>query len=128
MSANKKTVKKPVIKVTDEAKKLVKSKTYEKKEEKVFTEPQICKIACMVFMLESQVARAVSAMGLFLGDEIKKSDLLREYGAVDRTMRRLTKDFHQEIEETIGKFKVFAHDEDGITEIKNGGVYATEND
>lgn len=121
------SAKKPT-KNNDLKKNVEKSKVYEKKEEKVFTEAQICKIACMVFMLESQVARAVSAMGLFLGDEIKKSDLLREYGAVDRTMRRLTKDFHQEIEETIGKFKVFAHDEDGITEIKNGGVYATEND
>lgn len=126
MSAKKTTknndLKKNVEKIKESLQKTA------KKEEKMFTEPQICKIACMVFMLESQVARAVSAMGLFLGDEIKKSDLLREYGAVDRTMRRLTKDFHQEIEETIGKFKVFAHDEDGITEIKNGGVYATEND
>lgn len=128
MSANKKTVKKPVIKVTDEAKKLVKSKTYEKKEEKVFTEDQICKIACMVFMLESQVARMVSACGLYLGDEINKHNLLKEYGAVDRTMRRLTKDFHKEIEETIGKFRVFATDEQGSVEIKDGGVYATEND
>ena len=52
MSAKKpvKSTKKPVIKVTDEAKKLAESKVYEKKEEKVFTEDQICKIACMVFM------------------------------------------------------------------------------
>lgn len=130
MSAKKtvKSTKKPVIKVTDEAKKLVKSKVYEKKEEKVFTEDQICKIACMVFMLESQIARMVSACGLYLGDEINKYDLLKEYGAVDRTMRRLTKDFHKEIEETIGKFRVFATDEQGSVEIKDGGVYATEND
>lgn len=128
MSKAMEQIQKLAKKPAQKAKKPVKTNTSAKKEEKLFTEEQICKIACMVFMLESQVARAVSAMGLFLGDEIKKSDLLREYGAVDRTMRRLTKDFHQEIEETIGKFKVFAHDEAGITEIKNGGVYATEND
>ena len=128
MSKAMEQIQKIAKKPAQKTKKPVKTNTSVKKEEKLFTEDQICKIACMVFMLESQVARAVSAIGLYLGDEIKKSDLLREYGAVDRTMRRLTKDFHQEIEETIGKFKVFAHDEDGITEIKNGGVYATEND
>ena len=74
---------------------------------KLFTEDQICKIACMVFMLEAQTARLAASVGLFLGDEISKHELLREYCAVDRTMRRLSKDFHKEIEETIGKFRVF---------------------
>lgn len=114
------------------AKKPVKStkkpETNAKKPEKIFTEDQICKIACMVFMLEAQTARMVSACGLYLGDEINKHDLLREYGAVDRSMRRLSKDFHKEIEETIGKFRVFATDEKGSVEIKDGGVYAAEND
>ena len=95
---------------------------------KLFTEDQICKIACMVFMLEAQTARLAASVGLFLGDEINKHELLKEYCAVDRSMRRLSKDFHKEIEETVGKFRVFAADESGTTEIKDGGVYATEND
>ena len=94
----------------------------------MYSEAQICKIACMVFMLESQIARLCAASGMFLGDELNKHEFLKEYMAVDRTMRRLSKDFHNEIEETIGKFRVFAADKDGVTEIKNGGAYADDQD
>ena len=114
------------------AKKPVKStkkpETKAKKPEKLFTEDQICKIACMVFMLEAQTARLCAASGCFLGDEMSKHEFLKEYMAVDRSMRRLSKDFHKEIEETIGKFRVFADDGKQVSEIKNGGVYAAEND
>ena len=95
---------------------------------KMYSEDQICKVACMVFMLESQIARLCAASGCFLGDEMSKHEFLKEYMAVDRTMRRLSKDFHNEIEETIGKFRVFAADKDGVTEIKNGGAYADDKD
>lgn len=110
------------------AKTTKKPETKAKKPEKLFTEDQICKIACMVFMLEAQTARLAASVGLFLGDEISKHELLKEYCAVDRSMRSLSKDFHKEIEETIGRFRVFATDERGTAEIKDGGVYATEND
>ena len=100
----------------------------QKTENKMYSEGQICKIACMVFMLESQIARLCAASGMFLGDELNKHEFLKEYMAVDRTMRRLSKDFHNEIEETIGKFRVFASDKNGVTEIKNGGAYADDQD
>lgn len=95
---------------------------------KMYSEDQICKVACMVFMLESQIARLSAASGMFLGDELNKHEFLKEYMAVDRSMRRLSKDFHNEIEETISKFRVFAADKDGVTEIKNGGAYADDKD
>lgn len=69
---------------------------------KLFTEDQICKIACMVFMLEAQVARATAAIGCFLSDDLTKHDLLKEFMVIDRTMRKYTRDFHEEIESTIG--------------------------
>lgn len=69
---------------------------------KVYSEDQICKIACMVFMLEAQVARATAAIGCFLSDDLTKHDLLKEFMAIDRTMRKYGADFHKEIEETVG--------------------------
>lgn len=93
---------------------------------KLYSEDQICKIACMVFMLEAQVARATAAIGCFLSDDLTKHDLLKEFMAIDRTMRKYSADFHKEIEETVGKFRVFASDGKGFTEIKNGGAYATD--
>lgn len=95
---------------------------------KLYSEDQIKKIACMVFMLECQAARLAASVGLFFGDEINKHELLKEFMAVDRTMRKYSTDFHKEIEETVGKFRVFASDGKDFTEIKNGGVYATDED
>ena len=69
---------------------------------KSYSEDQICKIACMVFMLEAQVARATAVIGCFLSDDLTKHDLLKEFMAIDRTMRKYTHDFHEEIESTIG--------------------------
>lgn len=74
----------------------------QKTENKMYSEDQICKIACMVFMLEAQVARATAAIGCFLSDDLTKHDLLKEFMAIDRTMRKYTRDFHEEIESTIG--------------------------
>lgn len=95
---------------------------------KLYSEEQISKIACMVFMLEAQNARLCAAAGCYLGDELSKHEFLKEYMAVDRAMRSLSKDFHKEIEETIGKFRVFATDKYGVSEIKNGGAYASDQD
>lgn len=95
---------------------------------KLYSEDQIKKIACMVFMLECQAARLAASVGLFFGDEINKHELLKEFMAVDRTMRKYSTDFHKEIEETVGKFRVFASDGKDFTEIKNGGTYATDED
>lgn len=131
---NKKTVQndqkvaKTVKKSQNKAKKDDILQKTQKTRNKMYSEDQICKIACMVFMLESQVARLCAASGCFLGDEMSKHEFLKEYMAVDRTMRRLSKDFHKEIEETIGKFRVFADDGKQVSEIKNGGAYASDND
>lgn len=115
-------------KVLKNVKKSQKTTKKDAKTAKLYSENQICKIACMVFMLESQIARLCAASGCFFGGEMSKHDFLKEYMAVDRTMRRLSKDFHKEIEETVGKFRIFAADKDGVTEIKNGGAYATDED
>lgn len=95
---------------------------------KLYSEDQIKKIACMVFMLECQIARLAASAGLFFSDELTKHEFLKEYMAVDRTMRKYSTDFHKEIEETVGKFRVFASDGKDFTEIKNGGAYATDED
>lgn len=89
-------------KVLKNVKKSQKTTKKDTKTAKLYSEDQICKIACMVFMLEAQVARLCAVNGCFLGDKMSKHDFLKEYMAVDRTMRRLTKDFHKEIESTIG--------------------------
>lgn len=128
MTKNDQKTVKNVQKVSQNVKKSQKTTKKDVKTAKTYSEDQICKIACMVFMLESQIARLCAASGCFLGDEMSKHGFLKEYMAVDRTMRRLTKDFHKEIEETIGKFRVFANDGKQVSEIKNGGVYASEND
>ncbi len=125
-------INKKVAHISEEVLKNVKKsqKTAKKdtKTAKLYSEDQIKKIACMVFMLECQAARLASSVGLFISDEITKHELLKEFMAVDRTMRRYSIDFHKEIEETVGKFRVFAANKDSITEIKNGGIYATDED
>lgn len=132
MTAKKTNINQKTVHIDQKlAKNVKKSQNTVKKDEKtakMYSEDQICKIACMVFMLESQIARLCAASGMFLGDELNKHEFLKEYMAVDRTMRRLSKDFHNEIEETIGKFRVFAADKGGVTEIKNGGAYADDQD
>ena len=128
MTKNDQKVTKNDQKVTKNVKKSQTATKKPSQTKKVYSEDQICKIACMVFMLESQVARLCAASGCFLGDEMSKHEFLKEYMAVDRTMRRLSKDFHKEIEETIGKFRVFADDGKQVSEIKNGGAYASDND
>ena len=128
MTKNDQKVTKNVQKVSQNVKKSQNTTEKDAKTAKVYSEDQICKIACMVFMLESQIARLCAASGCFLGDEMSKHEFLKEYMAVDRSMRRLSKDFHKEIEETIGKFRVFADDGKQVSEIKNGGAYASEND
>lgn len=131
---NKKTVHidqktvKNVQKVLQNVKKSQKTTKKDAKTAKLYSEDQIKKIACMVFMLECQAARLAASVGLFFGDEINKHELLKEFMAVDRTMRKYSTDFHKEIEETVGKFRVFASDGKDFTEIKNGGVYATDKD
>lgn len=124
---NKKTVHidQKVLKNVKKSQKTAKKDT---KTAKLYSEDQIKKIACMVFMLECQAARLAASVGLFFGDEINKHELLKEFMAVDRTMRKYSTDFHKEIEETVGKFRVFASDGKDFTEIKNGGVYATDED
>ena len=128
MTKNDQKMTKNVQKVSQNVKKSQNATKKSSQTKKVYSEDQICKIACMVFMLESQVARLCAASGCFLGDEMSKHEFLKEYMAVDRTMRRLSKDFHKEIEETIGKFRVFADDGKQVSEIKDGGVYASDND
>lgn len=98
---NKKTVHidQKVLKNVKKSQKTVKK---DAKTAKMYSEDQICKIACMVFMLEAQVARATAAIGCFLSDDLTKHDLLKEFMAIDRTMRKYTRDFHEEIESTIG--------------------------
>lgn len=115
-------------KVLKNVKKSQKTAKKDTKTAKLYSEDQIKKIACMVFMLECQAARLAASVGLFFGDEINKHELLKEFMAVDRTMRKYSTDFHKEIEETVGKFRVFASDGKDFTEIKNGGVYATDED
>lgn len=115
-------------KVAKNVKKSQKTTKKDVKTAKLYSEDQIKKIACMVFMLECQAARLAASVGLFISDEITKHELLKEYMAVDRTMRKYSTDFHKEIEETVGKFRIFAADKDGVTEIKNGGAYATDED
>lgn len=115
-------------KVLKNVKKSQKTTKKDTKTAKLYSEDQIKKIACMVFMLECQAARLAASVGLFFGDEINKHELLKEFMAVDRTMRKYSTDFHKEIEETVGKFRVFASDGKDFTEIKNGGAYATDED
>lgn len=115
-------------KVLKNVKKSQKTTKKDAKTAKLYSEDQIKKIACMVFMLECQAARLAASVGLFFGDEINKHELLKEFMAVDRTMRKYSTDFHKEIEETVGKSRVFAYDGKGFTEIKNGGIYATDED
>lgn len=115
-------------KVAKNVKKSQKTTKKDAKTAKLYSEDQIKKIACMVFMLECQAARLAASVGLFFGDEINKHELLKEFMAVDRTMRKYSTGFHKEIEETVGKFRVFASDGKDFTEIKNGGVYATDED
>lgn len=89
-------------KVLKNVKKSQKTAKKDAKTAKLYSEDQICKIACMVFMLEAQVARATAVIGYFLSDDLTKHDLLKEFMAIDRTMRKYTHDFHEEIESTIG--------------------------
>ena len=91
-----------IKKMAKNVKKSQKTTKKDAKTTKSYSEDQICKIACMVFMLEAQVARATAAIGCFLSDDLTKHDLLKEYMAIDRTMRKYTRDFHEEIESTIG--------------------------
>ena len=99
MTAKKTNINQKTVHIDQKTVKNVKkSQNTVKKDEKtakMYSEAQICKIACMVFMLESQIARLCAASGMFLGDELNKHEFLKEYMAVDRTMRRLSKDFHQ---------------------------------
>ena len=127
---NKKTVHidQKVAKNVKKSQKTAKKDAKQEITGKLYSEDQIKKIACMVFMLECQAARLAASVGLFFGDEINKHELLKEFMAVDRTMRKYSTDFHKEIEETVGKFRVFASDGKDFTEIKNGGVYATDED
>lgn len=89
-------------KVLKDVKKSQKTAKKDEKTAKMYSEDQICKIACMVFMLEAQVARATAAIGCFFSDDLTKHDLLKEFMAIDRAMRKYTRDFHEEIESTIG--------------------------
>lgn len=105
---NKKTVHidqkvaKNVKKSQNKAKKDDILQKMQKTENKMYSEDQICKIACMVFVLEAQIARATAAIGCFLSDDLTKHDFLKEFMAIDRTMRKYTRDFNEEIESTIG--------------------------
>ena len=89
-------------KVLKNVKKSQKTAKKDAKTAKSYSEDQICKIACMVFMLEAQVARATAVISHFLSDDLTKHDLLKEFMAIDRTMRKYSRDFHEEIESTIG--------------------------
>ena len=89
-------------KMAKNVKKSQKTTKKDVKTAKSYSEDQICKIACMVFMLEAQVARATAIIGCFLSDDLTKHDLLKEFMAIDRTMRKYSTDFHEEIESTIG--------------------------
>lgn len=128
MAKINKKVAQNIKKMAKNVKKSQKTAKKDVKTAKLYSEDQIKKIACMVFMLECQAARLAASVGLFFGDEINKHELLKEFMAVDRTMRKYSTDFHKEIEETVGKFRVFASDGKDFTEIKNGGVYATDED
>lgn len=128
MAKINKKVAQNIKKMAKNVKKSQKTAKKDVKTAKMYSEDQIKKIACMVFMLECQAARLAASVGLFFGDEINKHELLKEFMAVDRTMRKYSTDFHKEIEETVGKFRVFASDGKDFTEIKNGGVYATDED
>jgi len=128
MAKINKKVAQNIKKMAENVKKSQKTAKKDTKTAKLYSEDQIKKIACMVFMLECQAARLAASVGLFFGDEINKHELLKEFMAVDRTMRKYSTDFHKEIEETVGKFRIFASDGKDFTEIKNGGVYATDED
>lgn len=97
-----KKVAQNIKKMAKNVKKSQKTTKKDIKTAKLYSEDQICKIACMVFMLEAQVARATAIIGCFLSDDLTKHDLLKEYMAIDRTMRKYTRDFHEEIESTVG--------------------------
>lgn len=97
-----KKVAQNIKKMAKNVKKSQKTTKKDIKTAKLYSEDQICKIACMVFMLEAQVARATAAIGCFLSDDLTKHDLLKEFMAIDRTMRKYTRDFHEEIESTVG--------------------------
>lgn len=100
-NVNKKTVQNDQ-KTTKNVKKSQTATKKSSQTKKMYSEDQICKIACMVFILEAQVARATAAIGCFFSDDLTKHDLLKEFMAIDRTMRKYTRDFHEEIESTIG--------------------------
>lgn len=106
MKSKKTNINKEVAHISKEVlenvKKSQKTAKKDAKTAKLYSEDQICKIACMVFMLETQVARATAAIGCFFSDDLTKHDLLKEFMAIDRTMRKYTRDFHEEIESTIG--------------------------
>ena len=102
MVKTNKKVAQNIKKMAKNVKKPQKMTKKDTKTAKLYSEDQICKIACMVFMLEVQVARATAVIGCFLSDDLTKHDLLKEFMAIDRTMRKYTHDFHEEIESTIG--------------------------
>lgn len=102
MAKINKKVAQNIKKMAENVKKSQKTVKKDAKTAKLYSEDQICMIACMVFMLEAQVARATAAIGCFLSDDLTKHDLLKEFMAIDRTMRKYTRDFHEEIESTIG--------------------------
>lgn len=102
MAKINKKVAQNIKKMAKNVKKSQKTAKKDAKTAKLYSEDQIKKIACMVFMLECQAARLAASVGLFFGDEINKHELLKEFMAIDRTMRKYSRDFHEEIESTIG--------------------------
>ena len=102
MVKTNKKVAQNIKKMAKNVKKSQKTAKKDTKTEKLYSEDQICKIACMVFMLEAQVARATAAIGCFFSDDLTKHDLLKEFMAIDRTVRKYTHECHEQIESTIG--------------------------
>lgn len=83
------------MKKTD--KKITKIAKNEKTDKKTYNEEDFLNVVSIAKTYEMLLARATAAIGVFLGDEMKKHGLLKEFMAVDRDARQLSFRFNKEV-------------------------------
>ena len=70
---------------------------------KVYTEADFFKVACMVFMCKTQLARLSAMIRCYFGDEMTKLEFLKEYMTADNEIKKLIKGFDEEIADISNK-------------------------
>lgn len=72
---------------------------------KTYSEEEFYNIVQIAQTYEVILARATAMIGVFLGDEMKKYDFLKEYMAVDRDARKLSNRFDKEVKSAFFSLK-----------------------